>query len=362
MTSDLTKKGSTTTNTSFFDDVRIILAEARKSAYSAINRAMVHAYWQIGKRIVEEEQNGKERADYGAYLIRELSQQLTDEFGKGFDEREIRRIRQFYLVFPIRDSLRPELSWSHYRFLMRVNNPEARAYYEKEAAEQMWSTRRLERNISTLYYERLLSSQKKEPVIEEMLDKTSDPGENKDEFIKNPYVLEFLNLPGNLSHTEGVIEESLLHHLQDFLLEMGKGFAFVGRQQLIRTETSDFYIDLVFYNYLLKCFVIVDLKNGKLTHQDVGQMDMYVRMYDDLRRLPGDNPTIGIILCAETDAVIVKYSILKDNEQLFASKYRLVLPSEEELKAEIEREQYVIRERQAHYDIDHGQKPGGNRI
>ncbi|MFN8488636.1 MAG: PDDEXK nuclease domain-containing protein [Caldilineaceae bacterium] len=335
-----------THNLGFFDDVRTILTQARQKAYTAINFAMVEAYWQIGQRIVEEEQKGKERAGYGAFLIKELAKQLTEEFGKGFDEREIRRIRQFYLVFPMRDSLRPELSWSHYRFLMRVENVNARKFYLTEAAEQMWSTRKLDRNISTLYYERLLSSQIKAHVVQEMTAQTQSFENDKYEFIKNPYVLEFLRLPNNLTYTEKVIEEGLLRHLQDFLLELGKGFAFVGRQQLIRTETSDFFVDLVFYNYLLKCFVLLDLKNGRLNHQDIGQMDMYVRMYDDLKRMPEDNPTIGIILCAETDEVIAKYSVLKGSEQLFASKYRLILPSEEELKAEIERQRRLILDAQ----------------
>ena len=334
---------------SFFEDVRAILAEARTKAYASVNFFMVDAYWRIGGRIVQEQQQGKERAEYGSFLIKELAERLTTEFGKGFDEREVRKIRQFYLMFPIRDSLRPELSWTHYRQLLRVENAQARSFYLKEAAEQMWSTRKLDRNISTLYYDRLLSSQTKDPVIREMEEKTSALEQDKYEFIKNPYVLEFLHLPANTAHTENAIEAGLIQHLHDFLLELGKGFAFVARQQLIRTETSDFYIDLVFYNYLLKCFVVIDLKKGRLTHQDVGQMDMYVRMYDDLKKLPGDNPTIGIILCTETDSVIAKYSILKESEQIFASKYRLILPTEEELAAEIARERLVIMEQSERY-------------
>ena len=343
----------------FFEEVRAILAQARQRAYTAINAAMVEAYWQIGRRIVEEEQQGKGRADYGAFLIRELSRQLTAEFGKGFDEREVRRMRQFYQVFSIRDALRPELSWSHYRFLMRVENARARHFYLTEAANQMWSTRKLERNISTLYFERQLASQRPQPVVQEMQEKTQAFEYDQYEFIKNPYVLEFLNLPNNLTYTESAIEERIMRHLQEFLLELGKGFAFVARQQLVRTETSDFYIDLVFYNYLLRCFVLFDLKNGRLTHQDIGQMDMYVRMYDDLRRNPGDNPTIGIVLCAETDAVVAKYSVLKGNEQLFAAKYRLILPSEEELVAEIERERRLILEQRAVYETGRSHGVGG---
>ena len=329
----------------FFTDVCAILKDARKRAYAAINFAMVNAYWQTGKRIVEEEQHGKERAKYGAFLIKELSRQLTNEFGKGFDEREVRRIRQFFLVFPIRDSLRPELSWSHYRYLIRVDNQSAREYYLRESVEQMWSTRTLDRNISTLYFERLISSQKQNIAKKEIQQVTKNNEDDKYEFIKNPYVLEFLNLSNNMTHKERILEEHLIKHIHNFLLELGKGFAFVTNQQLIRTETSDFYIDLVFYNYLLKCFVIIDLKPTKLTHQDVGQMDMYVKMYDDLKRQPEDNPTIGIILCADTDKVIAKYSVLKDSSQIFASNYRLILPSEEELRAELEREKHLFLER-----------------
>lgn len=336
-------------SSSLFDDVRTILAEARTKAYASVNSVMLDAYWQVGQRIVQEEQQGKGRAAYGTFLVKELAERLTTEFGKGFDEREVRRIRQFYLMFPIRGAVRPELSWSHYRYLMRVESEQARSFYLKEAAGQMWSTRKLDRNISTLYYDRLLSSRVKEPVIQEMEEKTGIFGQDKHEFIKNPYVLEFLNLPANMAHTESAIEEGLIQHLHDFLLELGKGFAFITRQQLIRTETSDFYIDLVFYNYLLKCFIIIDLKKGRLTHQDVGQMDMYVRMYDDLKKLPGDNPTIGIILCAETDSVIAKYSVLKESEQIFASKYRLILPTEAELAAEIARERQVIMEQNEQY-------------
>lgn len=271
------------------------------------------------------------------------SRELSTEFGKGFDERELRRIRQFYLTFPIRDTLRPELSWSHYRLLIRVTNEEARRYYLNEAADQHWSYRTLDRNYSTLYYERLLSSKQKEPVTEEMLKKTIGYQQDQLEFIKNPYVLEFLQLPENCTYTEAKLEQALLDNIQKFLLELGKGFAFVARQRLIRTETSDFYIDLVFYNYILKCFVLIDLKTKGLTHQDVGQLDMYVRMFDDLQKADTDNSTIGILLCTETDKTIAKYSVLNSNKQLFASKYMPYLPTEEELAAEVEREKLNFR-------------------
>ena len=318
----------------FIQDIKTIVKVARGNVYRAINTTMVAAYWNIGQRIVEEEQDGKHRAEYGKYILRELADALNQEFGKGFDERELRRMRQFYLTFPIRDSLRPELTWTHYRTLIRVENNQAREYYLNEAANNQWSVRVLDRNISTLYYDRLLISADKTPVIQEAREETSDTFE----FIKNPYVLEFLNLPQKATYIEKELEQALLDNLQSFLLELGKGFAFVSRQEHIRTETSEFYIDLIFYNYILKCFVLIELKTNKMSHQDIGQMDMYVRMFDDLKRNETDNPTIGILLCTETDSTIAKYSVLNDSKQLFASKYKLYLPSVDELRAEIERE------------------------
>jgi predicted nuclease of restriction endonuclease-like (RecB) superfamily len=306
---------------------------------------MVEAYWLIGRRIVLEEQNGQSRAEYGKQIIKEVSLALTEEFGVGFSVTNIKNFRSFYQIFsdyqigqavPDLFGL-PLLSWSHYERLIRVEDKAARECYMREAAEQMWSYRTLDRNISTQYYERLLSSQVQTPVIEEMKTKTERFQRDKLEFIKNPAVLEFLGLPSNHARTEGDLEDAIIRHLQRFVLELGKGFAFVERQQLIRTETTDYYVDLVFYNYILKCFVLIDLKATRITHQDVGQMDMYVRMYDELKRTEGDNPTIGIVLCSETDADIAKYSILKGNERLFATKYKLYLPTEEELRAEVEK-------------------------
>jgi len=329
--------------TEFVNEIKQILEQARNKAYSAVNSAMVSAYWLIGKRIVEEEQQGNERAEYGKGLLKALALVLQTEFGKGFDERELRRIRQFYLVFPIRDTLRPELSWSHYRLLIRVTNKNTRNYYLNEAANENWSYRTLERNTSTLYYERLLSSQVKQPVINEMKEHTGMLQHDNLEFIKNPYVLEFLQLPSNTAYKENELENALLNNIQKFLLELGKGFAFVARQRLVRTETSDFFIDLVFYNYILKCFVIIDLKTTRLTHQDVGQLDMYVRMFDDLQKAKTDNPTIGILLCSETDQIIAKYSVLNQSSQLFATKYMPYLPTEAELIAEIEREKRMLK-------------------
>ncbi|MFY0256524.1 YhcG family protein [Chitinophaga sp. 30R24] len=326
---------------SFITDIKNMLSAARQKAYAAINSAMVEVYWNIGKRIFEEEQQGKERADYGTFLIKELTKHLTEEFGKGFDERELRRMRQFYQTFPIRDALRPELSWTHYRIILRVDSPTARQYYVAETAAQSWSTRQLERNINTLYYERLLSTQNKRAAL---LDEQNMEKASSSDIIKNPYVLEFLGLKWPTGYSESEIESAIISNLQAFLLELGKGFSFVGRQYRIKTDTKVFYIDLVFYNYILKCFVLIDLKINELTHQDIGQMDMYVRMFEDLKKTEGDNPTIGIILCAEKDHTIVKYSMLEENKQLFASKYRLVLPTEEELRAELEREKQLIHE------------------
>jgi len=340
------KSPTNSTDNPFVSEIKQILEQARQKAYSAINTAMVDAYWLVGKRIVEQEQNGEQRAVYGDYLIKELSVALTVEFGSGFSSQSLRNYRQFYLTFPekpIRSTLWSKLSWSHIRCIMRVSNPEARAYYLKETAENTWSVRTLDRNISTLYYDRLLMSPSKEPVVQEMKEKTKDFQQDKLEFIKNPCVLEFLNLPANTGYTEAELEKALTGNLQRFLLELGKGFAFVERQQLLRTETSDYYLDLVFYNYFLKCFVLIDLKTNRITHQDVGQMDMYVRMYDELKCNKDDNPTIGIILCTDTDQDIARYSILKGNEQIFASKYKLYLPTEEELRVEIEREKMNFR-------------------
>ena len=329
----------------FYSEIQDILNDARNKAYSAVNFAMVEAYWLIGKRIFEEEQNGKERAEYGEYLIKNLAIELKNVLGKGFSVANLKNFRQFYIVFPDFQksyTVRSQLSWSHYRLIMRVENEVARNYYLTESSEQQWSTRILERNINSFYYERLLSSQekKKELIAQKNFEKTSSR-----DFIKDPYVLEFLGLPESPFPKENIIESSIIENLKEFLLEMGNGFSFVGRQFRISTETSHFYIDLVFYNYILKCFVLIDLKVGKLTHQDIGQMDMYVRMFDDLKKQSDDNPTIGIILCSQKDDTTVKYSVLKENEQLFASKYRLVLPSEAELAAEIEKERRLIEQK-----------------
>lgn len=331
--------------TSYLNEIKQILHSARQQAYAAVNSAMVEAYWKIGERIVLEEQNGEGRAEYGKEIIKNLSVTLTNEFGSGFGERNIRNFRQFYLMFSdleIWKSVISKLTWTHIQRTLKITNDKARLYYLTEAAENHWSVRTLDRNISTLYYERLLASQDKELVQAEMQEKTQKL--QASDFIKSPTVLEFLNLPTHLAYSEAELEKALIDNLQQFMLELGKGFAFVARQQHIRTETSDFFIDLVFYNYILKCFVIVELKTEKLTHQDIGQLDMYVRMYDDLQKRSDDNPTIGLLLCTETDSVVAKYSVLNDNAQLFASKYMAYLPSEEELVREIEQQKIIFEQ------------------
>lgn len=326
---------------SLLKDARSIVEAGRNSAYQSVNTAMVLTYWHLGERIVKAEQSGRERADYGKRIISLLSEDLTARFGKGYSARALRQFRQFYLQFPEIEKWNacvPFLTWTHFRALLRVTNEAARHWYLQEAVRESWSYRTLDRNISTLYYERMLLSQNQEPVRLEMQEKTADYQTDKLEFIKNPVVAEFLGLSSNIDFTESELEQRIITYIQKFLMEMGKGYAFVARQQHIRTELDDYFIDLVFYNYILKCFVLIDLKTSKITHQDVGQMDMYIRMYDELKRGEGDNPTLGIILCSETDADIAKYSVLHGNEQLFASKYKLYLPDEQELRTEIERQ------------------------
>ena len=331
---------------SFYSDIQQILQNARNRSYSEINRAMVEAYWMIGKRIVEEDQEGKTKAEYGKKLLENLSRNLTDEFGKGFSYANLRNFRQFYLTYSDEDicyTLCSKLSWSHNRLIMRLENAKARTYYLAEALQQGWSVRQLQRNINTLYYERLLSSQQPETEIAFPAD---TPKSKLRSFIKDPYVLEFLQLPDHTAPKEKDLETAIINNLSQFLLEAGKGFSFVGRQYRISTETNHFYIDLVFYNYLLKCFVLIDLKTDQLAHQDIGQMDTYVRMFDEFKRGEDDNPTVGLILCTSKDETIVKFSVLKGSEQLFASKYRLILPSEEELIAEIDREKRLLEMRE----------------
>lgn len=291
-------------------ELAALIRQARQQAVRAVDVIQVQTCWEVGRHIVEFQQGGQIRAAYGKKLLANLANGLTAEFGKGFDERNLRHMRAFYHAFPIWNALRSELSWTHYRILLKVESDSARQWYMNEAATQNWSTRALERQIGTLYYERLLASQDRAAVEQEAASNLEALGKSPREFVRDPVLLEFLGLPNAGTLLESELEQALIDQLQQFLLELGKGFAFVGRQQRISTESKDFYIDLVFYNYLLKCFVIFDLKRGELTHQDIGQMDMYVRMFDDLKRGPEDGPTVGIILCAQKDASLVRYSVL----------------------------------------------------
>lgn len=335
--------------------LRSLIMQARQQVMRHVDVVQVQTYWHIGKHIVEFEQGGQSRAAYGKRLLQQVGQSLSQEFGKGFDATNLRHMRGFYLAFSNCDALRRELSWTHYRLLLRVDTPEARQWYMQEAATQNWSTRVLERHLGTLYYERLLSSSDKAGSATQTQDSLETEPALPRDFVRDPVMLEFLGLPDTGRLLESDLERALMDKLQQFLLELGKGFAFVGRQQRISTETQDFYIDLVFYNYLLKCFVLIDLKSGHLTHQDIGQMDMYVRLYDDLRRGENDNPTVGILLCGSKDQSVVRYSVLHESEQLFASKYRLVLPSEDELRQELDRDRQAMQA-QAEAEAEHNQR------
>ena len=354
------------------NDLRSIVSKARSKAFAAVNYSLVERNWRIGQRIVEQEQNGASRAEYGKHVIEVASAALTKEFGKGFSETNIMNFKKFYLKFKeltipqtVSEEFKKQkqqtlseesslllqkgqtqsaqfelrlLPWSHYERLIRVEDKKAREWYAKEAFEQGWSFRTLNRNINTLYYERLLMSKKKQPVVNEMQDKTKAYQQDKLEYIKSPVVLEFLGLPEDTSLAESKLETAIINNLEKFLMEMGKGYALVARQQHIRTEENDYYIDLVFYNYLIKSFILVDLKVNRITYQDVGQMDMYLQMYDKMKKGPDDNPTIGIILCTETDSDVARYSTLAKNDQMFAAKYKLYLPDKEDLRREIERQ------------------------
>ena len=325
----------------YIQDIKAILHSAKSQSYRAVNSVMVQAYWLVGYRIVEQEQKGEKRASYGEKIIENLSKALNAELGSGMSVAHLKNCRQFYLTFPleqIRSTLCSELSWSHIRLIMRLDSEAERNYYINEAKQGSWSVRELERNIKTDMFHRVLQNQ-----IETSSAKT--PAKSIENHIKDPYVLEFLGIKPDLKTSEKDIENAIISHMEKFLLEMGKGFSFVERQMHIKTETQDFYIDLVFYNYILKCFVLVDLKKGSLKHQDIGQMDMYVRMFDSLKKCDDDNPTIGIIFCADKDESIVKYSVLNESEQIFASKYRTVLPTEEELQIELDRNRHFLQDR-----------------
>ncbi len=326
-------------NREFYEGIKDILASARNKVYQTANFAMVEAYWQIGKSIIEE-QGGEDRAEYGVGLIKELSARMTQDFGKGFTVTNLKYMRQFYLTFPNGHALRDELSWTHYRLLMKVENDTARQFYLDEAVKSQWSTRQLERQINSFFYERLLSSKNKEAVSQEI--QTLEPTKTPEDIIRDPYVLEFLGLTPNDDFYESDLEQALITHLQKFLLELGRGFSFVARQKRITFDGRHFRIDLVFYNYILKCFVLIDLKIGDLTHQDLGQMQMYVHYYERELMNEGDNPPIGIVLCADKSDAVVRYTLPENETQVFASKYKLYLPTEEELLKELKQEYLAL--------------------
>ena len=339
------------TETTLVSDVRNIVERGLQTAFQGVNSVLLHTYWLVGRRIVEEEQHGEKRAAYGKTLLKGLAHHLVPLYGSSYSERNLYSMRQFFLMFndiEILNSRVQNLTWTHFRKLLRVTDDNARYWYMREASREVWSVRTLDRNIASQYYYRLLQSPKKEEVIAEMHQLTA-PLQNPRELIKSPVVAEFLGFPSNASFTETELERAIIRHLKEFLLEMGKGFAFVAEQQHIRTEQNDYFIDLVFYNYLLKSFVLIDLKATRLSYQDVGQMDMYLQMYDELKRTEGDNPTVGIILCSETDGDVVRYSTLAKNDQLFAAKYLTYLPTEEQLKREIE-QQKLLFEQQNHQE------------
>ena len=326
----------------FYTNIREVLEQARKRVYHNIQSEMVLAYWQIGKMIVEK-QRGNTRADYGDGLLKELSIKLTKDFGRGFTERNLRVMRQFYIVFPKWHSVCAELSWSHFRLLVRVDDENARNFYVKEAVNNNWSVRQLEREINTFSYQRYLASHGNHDVVEDTA-KRELPSEPKD-IIKDPYILDFLGMKPDSSFYEKDLESALITHLNEFLLELGNGFAFVARQKRFDLDGRNFYVDLVLYNYKLKCFVLIDLKRGDLTHQDIGQMQMYVNYYTRELMEPGDNPPIGIILSADKSDTLVRYTLPLDNKQIYASKYMLYLPKEEELRNEMNKQLELLEER-----------------
>ncbi len=356
----------------FISDIKAIVYTAKQKAYQAADTYQVVSNWLVGRRIVEQEQHGQERAQYGKHIVELASETLTAEFGKGYSIVNIKSFRKFYLTFsdlligqtpsaqsenglPIKGQtvsaelelskmLPSNLSWSHYERLMRIKNEDERDWYMREAAEENWGVRTLNRNIGSQYYYRLLQTpeSKRGEVIDEMQRLTADYQKDRHKFLRNPVVAEFLGFSQDAAYSETNLESAIIDHLQKFILELGKGFAFVARQQRIKTDMGEYYIDLVFYNYILKCFLLIDLKSSQISYEDVGQMDMYIRMYDELKCSEGDNPTIGLLLCSETSKDLARYSILKDSKQLYAAKYLTCLPTKEELTAEIERQKEIF--------------------
>ena len=356
----------------FISDIKAIVYTAKQKAYQAADIYQVVSNWLIGRRIVEQEQHGKERAQYGKHIVELASEALTAEFGKGYSVVNIKSFRKFYLTFnnlligqtvsdqsengltikgqsvsaelELAKMLPSNLSWSHYERLMRIKNEDERDWYMREAAGESWSVRTLNRNIGSQYYHRLLQTpeSKRGEVIHEMQRLTTDYQKDRHKFLRNPVVAEFLGFSQDAAYSETNLESAIIDHLQKFILELGKEFAFVARQQRIKTDMGDYYIDLVFYNYILKCFLLIDLKSSQISYEDVGQMDMYIRMYDELKCSEGDNPTIGLLLCSETSKDLARYSILKDSKQLYAAKYLTYLPTREELTTEIERQKEIF--------------------
>ena len=327
------------TENNIYENIRNEVEKARQKVYAAVNFAMVETYWNIGKQIYEA-QGENERAEYGKGLLKFLSEKLTEEFGKGFTVTNLKYMRQFYIAFTNRHALSDQLSWTHYRMLLKVEDDKARTFYLNESVKSNWSTRQLERQINSFYYQRLLSSQNKDSVRNEI--QTLEKGMDAKDIIRDPYVLEFLGLDQTPNLYEKDIEQGLINHLQNFLLELGRGFSFVARQKHITFDGEHYYIDLVFYNYILKCFVIIDLKVGKLMHQDIGQMQMYVNYYTRELMNEGDNLPIGIVLCADKSDSVVKYTLPEGNNQIYASKYKLYMPTEEELEKELAKEQELL--------------------
>ena len=325
----------------FYKEIKDIIEQSRKRIYRNINSEMVFAYWQIGKMIVDK-QGGRDHAKYGDGLIKELSIQMTRDYGPGYNERSLRNMRQFYLVFPIRSAVSAELSWTHYKSIIRVEDKHAREFYLKEAIESNWSVRQLEREINTFSYQRYISSNQNHDVMDDTAKR--EKGNDPVDIIKDPYVLDFTGIKANSSFYESDLEQALIDHLQEFLLELGNGFAFVARQRRFDMDGRNFYVDLVLYNYKMKCFVLIDLKRGDLTHQDIGQMQMYVNYYTRELMEPGDNPPIGIVLCADKSDTLVRYTLPLDNKQIYASKYMLYLPKEEDLRKEINKQRELFEE------------------
>ena len=323
-----------------YQTIRGYVVDAQRQVRVAVNSAMVDAYWRIGEAIFKE-CGDNDRAAYGKQVLQFISERLTAEFGSGFTERNLRNMRQFYLLFPIRHTLCAELSWSHYRVLMRIQDMETRDFYASECAKSAWSVRQLERQIHTMFYQRMLASKDKESVAAEI--QISEPKPEYEKIVKDPYVMEFLQIKPDTRVYESDVEQAMLDHLQQFLLELGRGFCFEARQKRFSLGGQDYFIDLVFYNYILKCFVLIDIKTGELTHQDIGQMQMYVNYYTRELMNEGDHKPIGIVLCAEKNDAVVKYTLPEDNDQIYASKYLTYLPTEEELKRELRLDNYVSK-------------------